>query len=62
MQTGCLLQMDTFTKSGDYVRPSRAGFTHRHSRHVPMLARPGGPKHYEEIFFLLYYGLSTRVK
>ncbi len=28
---------------------SRAVFTHRHSRHVPMLARPGGPKHYEEI-------------
>ncbi len=27
----------------------RAGFTHRHSRHVPMLARPGGPKPNEEI-------------
>ncbi len=40
---------------------TRAGFMHRHSRHVPMLVRPGRPKHNEEIYciiFLLYYGLS----
>ncbi len=41
----------------------RARFMHRHSRHVPMLARPGGPKHNEDyIIFLLYYGLSTTVQ
>ncbi len=34
----------------------RAGFTHRHSRHVPMLARPGGPKHNEEIYNIFCYG------
>ncbi len=28
----------------------RAGFRHMHSRQVPMLARPGGPKHNEEIY------------
>ncbi len=38
----------------------RAGFTHRHSRHVPMLIRPGGGanKMKRYIIFLLYYGLS----
>ncbi len=43
----------------------RAVFTHRHSRHVPMLACPGGPKHNEEIlFFVILWAIynSKRTK
>ncbi len=31
-----------------------AGFMHRLSRHVPMLAHPGGPKHNEERYIIFF--------
>ncbi len=57
----CRIVLPTLLMGGSKIWQGRTnrqntGFTHRHSRHVPMIARPGGPKHNEifHIFVILW--------
>ncbi len=55
--------LDQYFDTG-FQSMARAGFMHRHSRHVPMLTYPRGPNYNKEKYLLryLFYGVPTTAK